>query len=52
MATAERKAQKIGLCVLHFGTFLGRSLQNNVKGPNSTFCGECERSTVNFPLFI
>ena len=39
--------------VLHFGTFLCRSLQNNnVKWPNSKFYGEREHTTANSLLSI
>ena len=33
-------------CVLHFGTFLCRALQNNVKWPNFRFSWECEHITA------
>ena len=36
-------------CVLRFGTFLSRPLQNNnVKWPNSRYYGEREHTTMNF----
>ena len=38
-------------CVVHFGTFLCRPLQNNnVEWPNSRFYGEREHSTANSPF--
>ena len=37
------------MCVLNFGTFLCRPVQNNnVKWPNSRICGEREQTTGNF----
>ena len=40
-------------CVLHFGTFLCRCLQNNnVKWPNSKFCGDREHTLANSPFSI
>ena len=38
-------------CVIHLGTFLSRPLQNNnVKLPNSAFCGE-RNQDGEFPCF-
>ena len=45
----NEQKQSLYTCVLHFGTFLCRPLQNNnVKRPHFRFCGERERITVNF----
>ena len=46
----NEQKQSLCTCVLHFGTFLCRPLQNNVKWPNLRFCGERQRTTVNFPF--
>ena len=38
----NEEKQSLCTCVLNFGTFLCRPVQNNVKWPNSKFCGERE----------
>ena len=48
----EEEERSAGMCVLTFDIFLGHPQQNdNVKWPNSRFCGEHEHTTVrNFAI--
>ena len=51
LTSKTKKERSVGTCILTFGLFLCSPLQSdNVKWPNSRFCGGREQTTVNFAI--